>query len=56
MGISCQLHALAALALGKELSVPTEQEAGQVLESGWIRWWREKFPVHAGTQPWSSSP
>jgi len=56
MEVSGQLHAPAALPLGKEPLVPTEYEAGWDPEPVWT-WWREKFPAPTGTQtPKSSSP
>jgi hypothetical protein len=39
-----QLHVLAALLPGKELLVPTGQEAGWVIELVWMQWQREEFP------------
>jgi hypothetical protein len=50
MEVSSQLHAPAALPPGTELPVPIEYEAGWAPEPVWTRWWREKFPVPAGSQ------
>jgi hypothetical protein len=47
MEMSGQLHAPAALSLGKDSLVPIGYEAGWVPEPFWMRWWREKFPVHS---------
>jgi len=50
MEVSGQLHAQAALLLGKEPLVPIGQEVGWAPEPFWTRWWREKFPAPAGTR------
>jgi hypothetical protein len=44
MEASGQLHAPAALPLGKEPPLAIGQEAGWTPEPVWTRWWREKFP------------
>jgi hypothetical protein len=48
MEMSGQLHAPAALPLGKEPLVPIGQEAGWAPEPFWTRWFREKFPAPTG--------
>jgi len=46
--VSGQLHAPATLAPGKELLVPTGQEAERTPEMVWTWRQREEFPVAAG--------
>jgi hypothetical protein len=50
MEVSGQLHAPAALLVGKELLIPIVQEAGWAPEPVRTRWWREKFPAPAGNR------
>jgi len=58
MVVSGQIHAPAALALGKKPPVPTGQEAGWSWKSIWTRWQGENFPslLLPGIEPPSSSP
>jgi len=48
MEVSGQLHATAALTLGKELPEPIGYEAGWATEPAWARWRRENIPAPAG--------
>jgi hypothetical protein len=44
---------------GERTPVPIEYETRWASEPFWTRWWREKFPDHAGNrtvEPRSSSP
>jgi hypothetical protein len=45
MGVSGQFHALAALLLEEEPSVPVLQETGLAQEPVWTQWWRQEVPT-----------